>query len=580
MQKIRMFLVLAMLAAVPMLPAADIYVATTGDDLTGDGSLGNPWLTVSNGMAHAIAGDSVHVAAGTYLLATNIFVTNAITLRGENRTNTFILWQFPTVTNRGIYLNHAGATVEEFTVTGFGMTQNAPSGVGAGGGVYLAKGTLRACNIISNVGADRGGGVYQLAGLISNCVISFNTNINYGYAGGGGVHAQGQVWNCRIADNAATKGGGVLLLPGALLANSVVSNNVSYYDGGGIAASASVISNCTVVNNSIPVASKGGGIYCTTNTVVYGTAIRDNYTGQQGGGVYCAQPGTQVLSNCEISGNQAPNNYGGGIMLGSGGLLLTNCVISNNYARSFGGGIEASQYAHRGLTAVNCRIVGNILSNGCGAGVALWSNSVLENCVVRDNIITNLTTAIKFGAGIFCRGGGNSVILNCLIAGNLGDDAKYITRGGGIYIAAGATNQIDACTIVDNYARAGGGIYLDVAGDDSFTNCIVVSNRVSDSYPDIYLNAAVRSNAFAYSCNAALTNAALGNITNAPIFADYSGGDYGLNHASPGVNAGTNQPWMAGALDLGGRTRIDRYSRRADMGCYEYLPQGALFGFR
>ncbi len=563
------------------LGAGTYYIATTGDDLTGDGSLENPWLTVSNGVAHAVAGDSVRVAAGTYLLATNIYVTNAITLSGANRTNTILQGQFPAITNRGIYLNHAGATVEEFTVTGFGMTKNVPSGIGAGGGVYLANGTLRACNITSNVGADRGGGVYQLAGLVSNCVVSFNTNINYGYAGGGGVHSQSQVWNCHIAGNAATRGGGVLLLPGALLANSVVSNNVSYYDGGGIAASASVISNCTVVNNSIPVANSGGGIYCTTNTVIYGTAIRDNYTSQQGGGVYCAQPGTQVISNCEISGNQAPNNYGGGVMLGlRSGLIISNCVVSNNYARSFGAGIEASQYAHLGLKAVDCRIVGNILSNGCGAGVALWSNSVLENCVIRDNIITNLTTAIKFGAGIFCRGGGNSVIRNCLVAGNLGDDAKNITRGGGIYIAGDSTNQIDACTIVDNYARTGGGIYLDVTGDDSFTNCIVISNRVSDSYPDIYLNPAARGNAFAYSCNAALTNTALGNITNTPFFADQAAGDYRLIRFSPGIDAGTNQPWMAGALDLGGRTRIDRYTRRVDMGCYEYLPQGVLFGFR
>ncbi len=406
-------------------------------------------------------------------------------------------------------------------------------------------------------------------------------HINFSRAGGGGVTAYGQVWNCFIHDNAATRAGGVAMYAGALLANSVVSNNESYYYGGGIFSDGGVVSNCTVVNNSIPASSPGGGIYCQNDTTIYNSFIRDNYTGQQGGGVYCAQPGTQLISNCEISGNQAPNNYGGGVMLGiRSGLIISNCVVSNNYARSFGGGIEASQYAHLGLTAVDCRIVGNTLSNGCGAGVALCSNSVLENCVVRDNIITNLTTAYKYGAGIFCRGGGNSVIRNCLVAGNLGDDANNVTRGGGIYIASGSTNQVDACTIADNYARAGGGIYLDVAGDDSFTNCIVISNRVSDSYPDIYLNAAVRGNAFAYSCNAALTNTALGNITNTPFFADQAAGDYRLTRFSPGIDAGTNQSWMAGALDLGGRTRIDRYTRRADMGCYEYLPQGALFGFR
>ncbi len=128
------------------------YVATTGDDLNGDGSFGNPWLTVSNGVFNAVAGEVVHVAAGTYTLTTNILVTNAITLRGASRTNTIIQGQFPAITNRVIYLNHAGATVEEFTVTGFGMTQNTPAGSGAGGGVYLVDGTLQAC-IVSTTSA-------------------------------------------------------------------------------------------------------------------------------------------------------------------------------------------------------------------------------------------------------------------------------------------------------------------------------------------------------------------------------------------------------------------------------------------
>ena len=32
--------------------------------------------------------------------------------------------------------------------------------------------------------------------------------------------------------------------------------------------------------------------------------------------------------------------------------------------------------------------------------------------------------------------------------------------------------------------------------------------------------------------------------------------------------------------DWDGRTRIDRFSGRVDMGCYEYLPKGMIFKFR
>jgi hypothetical protein len=46
--------------------AATYYVATTGNDTTGDGSVGNPWATVQKGINVAQAGDTVLVGAGTY----------------------------------------------------------------------------------------------------------------------------------------------------------------------------------------------------------------------------------------------------------------------------------------------------------------------------------------------------------------------------------------------------------------------------------------------------------------------------------------------------------------------------------
>jgi hypothetical protein len=37
---------------------------------------------------------------------------------------------------------------------------------------------------------------------------------------------------------------------------------------------------------------------------------------------------------------------------------------------------------------------------------------------------------------------------------------------------------------------------------------------------------------------------------------------------------------MAGAVDLDERSRIDRFSGKVDMGCYEYLPSGTAFTLR
>ena len=47
--------------------AADLFVATTGNDSTGDGSIGNPFASVSHAVfSHAQPGDTVQVRAGTY----------------------------------------------------------------------------------------------------------------------------------------------------------------------------------------------------------------------------------------------------------------------------------------------------------------------------------------------------------------------------------------------------------------------------------------------------------------------------------------------------------------------------------
>ena len=60
--------------------AATIYVATTGNDTTGDGTVGNPCATVQKGVTSANAGDTISVASGTY--AGQVSIAKSITLQG------------------------------------------------------------------------------------------------------------------------------------------------------------------------------------------------------------------------------------------------------------------------------------------------------------------------------------------------------------------------------------------------------------------------------------------------------------------------------------------------------------------
>src|SRR5438094_8744204 len=64
-------LVTWLLVSAGTLYAADYYVATTGSD-SNNGSAGSPWATLNHANSVVVAGDTVHVAAGTYTQSVSI----------------------------------------------------------------------------------------------------------------------------------------------------------------------------------------------------------------------------------------------------------------------------------------------------------------------------------------------------------------------------------------------------------------------------------------------------------------------------------------------------------------------------
>ena len=108
--------------------------------------------------------------------------------------------------------------------------------------------------------------------------------------------------------------------------------------------------------------------------------------------------------------------------------------------------------------------------------------------------------------------------------------------------------------------------------------------NISPTSNDVY---STNASFFGYNCIGNLSGFNQ-NISDAPKFIDAGTGfgtnstmgNYRLGGDAPCINAGTNQGWMTTTCpyDLDGRPRV-RYDT-VDMGAYEFIHSGTVFGFR
>ncbi len=369
-----------------------------------------------------------------------------------------------------------------------------------------------------------GGGIHaHSSAIISNCVIV--GNMGYGYSGnGGGGALGGTFYDSKFINNGfantpnAPKGGGAY--------------NAKLY-------------RCDFIGNR---AESGGGAFSST---LYGCVVSNNSAGYDGGGLGGPSAANPCRAyDCTVVSNSAV--YGGGANY----TTLSNCTVAFNTVTGQGGGARLS-------TLLNCRVTSNRAVYGGGVG-----DCAMTNCIV------------AFNTGIGSGGGGlNGSYYNCLFYGN---SSGYY--GGGASLADGA--QAVNCTFVGNEAYVGGGVGVEGAGPSYVVNSIVYSNNATAnaSYSEwrgnvTFSNSCVRSEKAGWDS---------ANTTNNPLFLT-SGGGYGASHVvgdyhvrpnSPCLNTGLSQSWMAGALDLDGNPRIDKFSGNVDMGAYEFVYQGLLLTIR
>jgi hypothetical protein len=197
-------------------------------------------------------------------------------------------------------------------------------------------------------------------------------------------------------------------------------------------------------------------------------------------------------------------------------------VLDENTASHEGGG------AWIGLVADS-----TIRRNSADFGGGTY-NATVRNCIVREN-------SADTGGGTY-----HGTIENSLILGNL-------ASGGG----GSASSTLRNCTVIYNRADTSGGVR-----GATLQNSIVYFNSGSFSTPN-YGGDPLFENSCTFP-----DPGGIGNIADDPQFVDAGSSNFHLSATSPCIDAGTNEVWMAGAVDLDGNPRV--YHRAVDMGCYEF----------
>ncbi len=352
------------------------YVAIGGDDVTGDGTIGNPFATIQRGVtASQPSGDTVIVRDGVFSGSGNRNIDlggRQIIVRSENGAlattidcqslgNGFSLQNGEPNTTRiigftiinglvkdvahqggGIYCNAASPSIEDCIITNcqaWGLNFILGTRTGEGGGIFLqdSSAIILNCQIINNqaIGANR------------------TSETEHGYAGtGGGIQLLNcplaQITNCTITGNRAVGG-------------NLTSNNASLFAGAGrgggiyLANSGPVFSRCLIADNiatgglnlglASASAAQGGGVYTTGPSFQPGQFVNctiNGNTAKDGSAFYIAS-GTWTLLNVTAASNPLIQAGGVGVRRAGGTLNLKNTLIAYHTQSGNLGGTITSQ---------------------------------------------------------------------------------------------------------------------------------------------------------------------------------------------------------------------------------------------
>lgn len=320
---------------------ADWYISSSGDDTTGNGSIGNPWKSFSKAQTAATSGDA-------------IYVSGMIDMWSDPANTVF------TLTAAGVFstTNKTGITIaKNLTIQGSSSATDGFNGTNGANSTRFF--TLS--------------GVFTLT--LKNLKLA-NGAIKTPYttiiAGGGAISiSNGNI----IAENVIFDGNSVSGHTGIYGAAIAVN---------GSSAAGSYFKNCVFSNN---VGDKGGAVYL--NTWGTGTLLA---------------PSIFQFEGCSFVSNEAKNTGGSALYIRSANEYTTcnviNCTFSKNKVSTLSNGgtinLGAKAMRYTNVNIINCTVTENTTagssSNGAGLNYVNTIANNIGNLYIKNTIIENNTT--------------------------------------------------------------------------------------------------------------------------------------------------------------------------------------------
>lgn len=314
------------------------YVSTTGLHVVPYTNWADAATNIQSAIDAAGYGDMVLVTDGTYMVNSEITLTNGVMIAAVNGPDsTIVNGQHST---RCLRLDHPDAVVWGLTLANGSAPQRS-----LGGGVACDRGRVDSCVIRNSQAYWAGGVACGTGGAVVNSLIVSNqaTGLDWEPGTAGGVYCYGgRIENCVVRDNIAqgdgSFGGGVVCAFSASLVDSFVTGNRAIYAAGAFCGISSRVDRCTISRNAATGAGSGGGLWVWGGDAL--TSIVAGNTARTGAGVVLgpieafgsvdpsAIAATSRLVNCTVVDNTA-FAMAAGVLCGSNSVVQSSIVWTN-----------------------------------------------------------------------------------------------------------------------------------------------------------------------------------------------------------------------------------------------------------